>query len=141
MHHGGKPLNDLDLEALVAKVRASTAQVTAIALDELVANLSEPITSLSLRMSPSDFPADIATQRRVPYESRADAVMYRQVLADLGIVRGWRIHRYDAKTVEVEAARLLGDRAEDVLRRPRDILGPPWTKDHRAALAATLLAG
>jgi hypothetical protein len=42
--------------------------------------------------------------------------------------------------VEAEAARILGPRAADVLEGPRATLGPPWTKDHRTALAATITA-
>jgi hypothetical protein len=46
---------------------------------------------------------------------------------------------YDAKTAEADAAAILAGRADEVLRGPRDRLGPPWTKDHRTALAATIL--
>jgi hypothetical protein len=42
---------------------------------------------------------------------------------------------------EAQAAGVLGERADEVLRRPRATLGPPWTKDHRVALAATVVAG
>ena len=35
----------------------------------------------------------------------------------------------------------LGPRADDVLNGPRHRLGPPWTKDHRVALAATVVCG
>jgi hypothetical protein len=94
-----------------------------------------------LRAWPVDFPADIAVQRRAPYEARADSVMYRQVLADCARARGWDIHLFDAKTVESEARNLLGDRADAVLRGPRTTLGPPWANDHRIALAATIVAG
>ena len=38
-------------------------------------------------------------------------------------------------------AALLGERAQEVLQGPRAALGPPWTKDHRVALAATVVAG
>jgi hypothetical protein len=48
----------------------------------------EPVVSVSLRAWPVDFPEDIAVQRRVPYESRADSVMYRRVLAELAHARG-----------------------------------------------------
>jgi hypothetical protein len=65
--------------------------------------------------------------------------MYRQVLADLGQARGWSIHFYEAKDVETEAAQVLGDRADAVLYGPRARLGPPWSKDHRTALAATVV--
>jgi hypothetical protein len=67
--------------------------------------------------------------------------MYCQALAEVGRALDWDIHVYDAKHVEAEAARILGARADDVLHAPRATLGPPWTKDHRTALAATVLAG
>ena len=80
-------------------------------------------------------------QRRSPYEARADAIMYRQILADLAASRGWAVHRYDAKDVLGRAAALLGDRADEVLQGPRTTLGPPWSKDHRVALAAIIVGG
>ncbi|HYF47363.1 MAG TPA: hypothetical protein VD926_14210, partial [Acidimicrobiales bacterium] len=102
--------------------------------------LPSPIESISLRTWPDDFPTDLATVRRSPWEARADAVMYRQVLAAVAEERGWAVHAYDAKTVEADAAALLGERADDVLVGPRRRLGAPWAKDHRVALAATVLA-
>jgi hypothetical protein len=140
MHRSGDPLDDTALAALVAKVRASAVRTTSIALDELATALTEPIVTMSLRALPAAFPTDIATQRQVPYESRADSIMYVQVLAELGRERGWGIHFFDAKAVEREAAALLGDEADEVLVGPRRALGPPWSKDHRMALAATIVA-
>ena len=96
---------------------------------------------MSLRAWPVDFPTDIAVVRRSPYEARADSVMYREVLAELARARGWDVHLYDAKDVERQAASVLGARADEVLRGPRATLGPPWGKDHRMALAATIMAG
>jgi hypothetical protein len=66
--------------------------------------------------------------------------MYRQVLAELARARGWHVHFYDAKDVEARAVSTLGERADEVLFGPRAALGPPWAKDHRMALAATVLA-
>jgi hypothetical protein len=140
MHRTGPALDDVALASLVAEVRASVVRCSATALDQLAATAPEPIISLSVRRWPSDFPQDIATLRRVPYESRADSVMYCQVLAELAQDRGWQVHLYDAKDVEAVAARALGARAEEVLHGPRAELGPPWSKDHRMALAATVLA-
>jgi hypothetical protein len=140
MHRKAEPLDDDELAALVLEVRASVVRVAATALEELAAAVSDPIVSISLRAWPNDFPIDIATQRRVPHESRADSVMYRQVLADLGRARGWTLHLFDAKDIEKEATRVLGARAQDVLHGPRTTLGPPWTKDHRIALAATVVS-
>jgi hypothetical protein len=67
--------------------------------------------------------------------------MYRQVLAEVARARGWDVHLYDAKDVEIRAATMLGARADEVLFGPRATLGPPWAKDHRMALAATIVAG
>lgn len=140
LHRSGDPPSDDELASLVARVRSSARRAGAEALDELAVSLPGPISSLSVRAWPSDFPTDIATVRRAPYESRADSVMYCQVLAELGSDRGWGVHLYDAKLVEEEAVRLLGERASDVLRGPRTVLGPPWNRDHRTALAATVVA-
>ena len=141
IHYEGPAHDDAGLAALVADVRASIVRATAAAFEELTAALPEPVASVSLRHWPADFPQEIEVQRRVPWESRADAVMYRQVVADVAAERGWTLHVYDAKHVEAQASAVLGTRAHEVLHCPRQALGPPWTKDHRVALAATVLAG
>jgi hypothetical protein len=140
IHYESSRLDVAATAALVAAVRASVARASAAGLDGLAAALPAPVVSISLRFWPPDFPDDIALQRRAPHEARADAVMYRHLLAELAHARGWEVHCYDAKHVEAQAADLLGERADDVLRGPRATLGPPWTKDHRTALAATVVA-
>jgi len=97
-------------------------------------------TASALCPWPADFPEDIAVQRRVPYESRADSVKYCKVLAELARERGWVVHTYNAKNGEDDAIRILGERSNEVLRDPGAMLGPPWSKDHRMALAATIVA-
>ena len=141
IHYESSRLDVAATAALVAKVRASVVRATSAALDDLAAALPAPVVSISLRAWPLDFPDDIAVQRRVPYEARADAIMYRQELADLAHARGWDVHVYDAKAVEGQAIGMLAGRADEVLHGPRATLGPPWTKDHRVALAATIVAG
>ncbi|HEV2784120.1 MAG TPA: hypothetical protein VGX25_32440 [Actinophytocola sp.] len=141
IEHDGQSLDDDAAAALVAKVRASVGRAASAALDELASGLPEPIVSMSLRAWPLDFPDDVAVQRRAPYQARADSVMYCQVLAELARERGWAVHLYDARDVESQAVRVLGARADEVLNGPRATLGPPWTKDHRMALAATIMAG
>ncbi|MGZ4730295.1 MAG: hypothetical protein ACXWB2_21480, partial [Acidimicrobiales bacterium] len=123
------------------EVRASAVRATSASLDELATAVPEPIVSMSLRAWPLDFPGDIAVQRRAPYEARADSVMYRQILAEQARARGWDLHLFDAKDIENQAVGILGHRADEVLLGPRTTLGPPWTKDHRMALAATVVAG
>jgi hypothetical protein len=141
VHHEGKALGHDEATALVAQVRASALRASSASLDELAAALPEPVASVSLRAWPTDFPDDLVIQRRPPYEARTDSVMYRQVLAHVALARGWDLHLYDAKEVELEARRILGPRAGAVLDGPRSTLGAPWGKDQRMALAATVVAG
>jgi hypothetical protein len=141
IHYDGHSLDVAGMAALVTQVRASVLRATSTALDDIAAGLPEPVVSISLRTWPPDFPDDIAVQLRAPYEARADAIMYRQILADLAHARDWKVHLYDAKKVEAQAVGILTNRADDVLHGPRATLGPPWTKDHRLALAATIVGG
>jgi hypothetical protein len=131
IHYDGASRSVDGVAELVADVRASVTRATARALDELAASLPSPVTSLSLRTWPPDFPSDIETQLRSPYEARADAIMYRQILAEAAEARGWAVLLYEAKAV-------LAAVDEAVLQAPRAALGAPWTKDHRTALAAVL---
>ena len=141
IHYESRRLDIAATAALVAEVRASVARATSAALDELATALPGPVLSISLRGWPLDFPDDIAVQRRAPYEARADAIMYRQELSELAHARGWEVHLYHAKAVVDQAVSKLAERADEVLQGPRAAIGPPWTKDHRIALAATIVAG
>lgn len=107
----------------------------------LAGGLPAPIDLLAIRTWPAGFPTDISTLRRAPFESCADAIMDRQVLAELAAERGWSVRCDDATRVLTDAAALLGDRSDEVLTGPRARLGPPWTNDHRAAPAATIVTG
>ena len=91
MHYDSARLDVAATAALVEEVRASVVRATSTAFDELEAALPAPIVSISLRAWPLDFPDDIAVQRRAPYESRADAIMYRRILAELA--QGARLGR------------------------------------------------
>jgi len=133
IHYESRHLDVAGTAALVEEVRASVRRATSAALDEIAEAVPAPIESVSLRTWRPDFPQDIAVQRRPPFESRADAIMYRQELAELARARGWQVHLYEAKAVV--------DQADQALQGLRATLGPPWTKDHRTALAAAILAG
>jgi hypothetical protein len=141
IHHDAKHLADDATARMVADVRASALRATSAALAQLAVELSQPVVSMSLRAWPLDFPDDLAVQRRSPYEAQADSIMYREVLAECARIRGWEVHLFDARDVEGQAAAILGPRADEILYGPRAVLGPPWNKDHRVALAATVVAG
>jgi hypothetical protein len=140
VEHEAKALDDATAARMVTEVRASAVRATSASLDQLAAALPGPVVSVSLRAWPLGFPDDIAVQRRPPYASQADSVMYCQVLSECAHGRGWEVHLFDARAVEAQAARILGGRAGDVLHGPRAALGQPWTKDHRIALAATIVS-
>jgi len=141
IHHPEPHLSLDEISAVVTRVRASAERAITASLDALTAALQGIVTSLHLRTMPADFPTDLAVLLHPPYDAQADAIMYRKVLASVAAARGWAVHFYNAKTAERDAAALLGSRASDVLQGPRERLGPPWTKDHRTALAAIVLAG
>jgi hypothetical protein len=141
VHHGVEDLADDAARELVARVRSSALRATTAALAELADAVPAPETTIWLRTWPVDFPVEMEVLRRSPWEARADAVMYRQVLAEVAAARGWAVRTYEAKGVEERAAALLGEQADEVLRGPRRHLGAPWAKDHRVALAATIAQG
>lgn len=142
IHYDSGDLDVPGTAALVERVRASVTRATTRALATLADDLAGPVSGVALRRWPPDFPTDVAVLRRPPWEARADAVMYRQVLAEVATARGWQVHLHDAKAVVRGVEDLLGtDRADEVLHGPRARLGPPWTTDHRVALAAAVLAG
>lgn len=140
MHGAGDPLDDTDLAAVVERVRRSAATVIATELDRLAGDLPGPIVAVSMRAWPADFPATIAVQRRVPYESRADPVMYRMTLAAIAASRGWNVNYFDSKTVTAQALARLGATNDAPLREPGRRLGPPWGADQRLAFAGAILA-
>ncbi len=140
IHYASSRLGIEATAALLEEVRPSIRRAATLAFDDLVADLGAPIRTVSLRTWPADFPTDLAVLVRSPWEARADAVMYRQELSDLAVERGWEVHLYDAKRVVSEADATLGGRADDHLQAPRAALGPPWTKDHRTAFAAAIVA-
>lgn len=129
-HHEAQLLPIDEGVALVERVRASAERHAARALDALAAAVPS-VAGIALRDCPP-LPPTIA-QRITDYRARnvADWVMYRNALARAAEARGWFVHWYDAKAV-LESA---GDRVE-----LRSSIGPPWTKDHKMAMAAALSA-
>ena len=140
MHRNGEPVDDTTLAALVADVRASAVRCASAAFDAIAASVDGTIEAVCVRAWPASFPDDIAVLRRVPYESRADSVMYCRVLAEAARDRGWEVRTYDAKTVERDARQLLGAWASDVLDGPRR-RAAHRRRDHRRAVGRNDHAG
>jgi hypothetical protein len=67
--------------------------------------------------------------------------MYRQALAAAAQARGWAVHWYDAKKVFDAASEALRIADLDAhFLQLRSVIGPPWGKDHKVAMAAAIAA-
>lgn len=139
-HHEGQMLPIDDAVALVERVRVSAKEHAATALDS-VAMAVPNVTAIALRRCPQ-LPPTIA-ERIKDYRARnvADWVMYREALASAAEARGWQTHWYDAKTVIDAASLALSvETFETHFLQMRRVVGPPWTIDHKLAMAAAVVA-
>ena len=138
-HHEGQLLPMDRAVALVERVRVSAEKHAVLALDA-VAKAVPRILGIALRSCPP-LPATIA-ERIKNYSARnvADWVMYRTALASAAEARGWPIHWYDARKVLGSAGLALRVKNFDAhFLQARAIVGPPWNKDHKLAMAAAVV--
>jgi hypothetical protein len=129
--------------ALVERVRESAERHAKLVLEAVAATLPAGIVvrGVALRQCPA-LPPTIA-ERIHDYRAQnvADWVMYRQALAAAAEARGWAVHWYDAHKVLAAAGEALGigDLEAHFVELRRSI-GPPWSKDHKLAMAAAIVA-
>jgi hypothetical protein len=140
-HHEAQALPLDQAVDLIGRVQASAGRHAKLAFDA-VAAVHPDIGGVALRECPAWLPPSIA-ERIQDYRSRnvADWVMYRKALAAEAEARAWRVYWYDAKKVLDAAGRAL--EIEDLnahFLRLRKSLGPPWSQDHRIAMAAAIVA-
>lgn len=136
-HHEAQALPPAEGVALVERVRASAERHARAELEALSKELAVAIRGISLRACPA-LPPTIA-ERIASYhaQTRADSVMYRNAIADAARARRWPVSWFSPKLVFAEAARALGRPSIDgLLRDTGKALGPPWTRDHKLAMAA-----
>ena len=141
IHHEGKPLDDAAAAALVARgasvggsgdvgiagrARKRAARTDRLDVARAPGRSTSPTTSPSNVACPTrPAPTPSCTARCWP-NSHAHAAGTSTSTTP----RTWRPERPS----------MLGERADEVLHGPRATLGPPWAKDHRMALAATIVA-
>ena len=139
-HSEGQRLSPERAVALVERVRASAEKHSTLALDALSTAVPD-VFGIALRDCP---PLPLTIEERIKdYRAQnvADWVMYRKALAAAAEARGWAVHWYDAKKVFDAASEAL--RIEDLdahFLQLRRSIGPPWSKDHRLAMAAAIVA-
>jgi len=127
--------------ALVERVRVSAEKHAVVALDAVAMDVPG-IAGIALRKC-QPLPPTIA-ERITDYRAQnvADWVMYRRALASAAEARGWAVHWYDPKSVFDAARQALG--AGDLgayFLQLRKAIGPPWSADHKLAMAAAIAAG
>jgi len=116
--HEAQCLSAAAATALVARMRASVERAASAALDETRERAARARCIDFAANVAARLPADIAVQRRAPYQARADAIMYRQALSELAHARGREVHLYDATAVVNQAVRILAHRADQILQGP-----------------------
>ena len=140
-HSEGQTLPIHEAVALVECVRASAERHAKLALEAVATTVPGRILGIALRRCP-ELPPTIA-ERIKDYRAQnvADWVMYRKALAAAAEERGWAVHWYDAKNVFDAASQAL--RIEDLeahFLQLRRSIGSPWSKDHKLAMAAAIVA-
>jgi hypothetical protein len=138
-HHEGQALPLDEAVALVERVRVSAETHAVLALDA-VTTAVQPILGVALRNCPP-LPPTVGERIR-DYRARnvADWVMYREALAAAAAARGWPVYWYDAKSVLRAASQALHVENFDAhFLRMRRVVGPPWNKDHKLAMAAAIV--
>ena len=140
-HSEGQRLPIDEAVALVERVRESAERHAKLELDAVAMTLPGRIQGVALRQCPA-LPPTVAERIKDYWaQNNADWIMYRQALAIAAGARGWVVHWYDAKKV-LDAARhaLRIDDLDAHFLQLRRSIGPPWSKDHRVAMAAAIVA-
>jgi hypothetical protein len=140
-HHEAQALPLPEALELIERVRASAHRHAKLALDAVATAFRPPILGIALRQCPRLPPTVAERIRDYRAQNVADTVMYREALASAADGRGWAIHWYDAKRVFTQACDALHiEDLETHFAEVRKSIGPPWSKDHKLAMAAAIVA-
>jgi hypothetical protein len=140
-HSEGQTLPLDQAVALVERVRLSADRHAKLVLDAVAMTMPGRILGVALRQCPA-LPPTIA-ERIKDYRAQnvADWVMYRKALAAAAEARGWAVHWFDPKKVfDAASAALHIEDLDAHFLQLRKSIGPPWTQDHKLAMAAAIVA-
>ena len=141
-HHSEAQRLPLDeAVALVERVRVSAERHAKVVFDDLAMTLPARIRVVALRQCPALPPTIAERIKNYRAQNVADWVMYRMALAAAAEARGWAVHWYDSRKVFDAASEALRiDDLEAHFLQLRKSIGPPWTMDHKLAMAAAIVA-
>jgi hypothetical protein len=144
-HHETLALTDPAAERLLDEVRRSIAGCTALAFDDLSADLSPRyrVSSITIRHPPlAHLPATVAEVHRSYHVTcRADGMLYHSAICKAARQRDWDLVFHRRGEEVRKAAEALQASTQDVERFLTDLrrtLKPPWTAEHRNAFAAAI---
>jgi hypothetical protein len=127
--------------ALVERVQLSAERHAKLCLASVAMTLPGRTLGIALRKCPALPPTIAERIRNYRAQNVADWVMYRKALAAAAEARGWAVSWYDAKNVFDASREALGIQdLESYFVQLRRSIGPPWTKDHKIAMAAAIAA-
>ena len=140
-HSEGQALPLDEAVALVERVRVSAERHAKLGLDAVAMTVPGRILGVALRQCPGLPPTIAERIKNYRAQNVADWVMYRRALAAAAEARGWTVHWYDAKKVFDAASKALhvADLNAHFVRLRKSI-GPPWSQDHKLAMAAAIVA-
>jgi hypothetical protein len=140
-HSEGQALPLDEAVALVERVQVSAERHAKFGLDAVAMTVPGRILGVALRQCPKLPPTIAERIKNYRAQNVADWVMYRKALAAAAEARGWAVHWYDANTVFDAVSEALGIEDLDAhFLQLRRSIGPPWSKDHRLAMAAAIVA-
>ncbi len=138
-HHGAQGLPIDEGVALVERVRLSAERLAKLGLEIAESAVRAKVRAVALRAHPPMPPTVAERIQSYWAQTKADTIMYRHALAEAAQARGWAVHWFDAKAAIEEAGRALGGGELDRrFAEGKARFYPPWTQDHRLAMAAAL---
>jgi hypothetical protein len=145
--HDSVGLNEVEADALIARVRRSVGDCTALALQRVVTELTPTYAAVALAIRNPIFPELPETVRAVRESYRlqcvADGMLYQLAISHAASQLGLEVQLCRRGDETAQAAKslnvTLGEVEAFVTGHGRPA-GPPWTQEHRRAFAAGIAA-
>ena len=144
-HHETLTLGDTEAERMLRQVRRSISARTATAFDRLAADLSPQyrVSAITIRQPPlPTLPATVAeVHSSYHVQCRADGMLYHSAICAAARERGWTVTLHPrGKELDIAANALQASphEVERFLNDLRHRMKPPWTAEHRNAVAAAI---